>query len=103
MCLNCRDSVESMKQGGYGMAQDLQLITGHWGFEPSEIPPLYHGPWHIFQGSEDWLVSPSLQRLIKKEVGFHLILLKHLFSLAEAQGASVYSRQWKELAICCLV
>jgi hypothetical protein len=78
VCLNCRDSVESMKQGGCGMAQDLQLITGHWGFEPSEIPPLYHGPWHIFQGSEDWLVSPSLQRLIKKEVGFHLILLKHL-------------------------
>ena len=66
--LHCSDSIESMKQNGYGMAQDLQLITGNWGFELLDIPPVYHGPLHIFQGTEDWMVSPSMQRLVKKNV-----------------------------------
>ena len=88
--------MESMKQGGYGMAQDLQLITGNWGFELSDIPPVYHGPCHIFQGTEDWCVSTSLQRLIKKAVSNHLIFaeasctMKYSSSVAEAQGASVH-------------
>lgn len=65
-CVMCRDSIEAMKQNGFGMAEDLHLITGDWGFELSEVPRVYHGPFHKWQGGEDWCVAPSLQRLIKK-------------------------------------
>ncbi|XP_024391006.1 uncharacterized protein [Physcomitrium patens] len=63
-----RDSIESAKQDGFGMAQDLQLLTGDWGFGLSDVQRVYHGPLHIWQGDQDWLVPISLQRLIKKRI-----------------------------------
>lgn len=77
-CSHCRDSINAMKQNGFGLAQDLQLITGNWGFELSDVPPVYHGPLHIWQGGEDWCVSPSLQRLVKNRVS-DLIFLKGFY------------------------
>lgn len=67
-CCAFRDSIESAKQDGFGMAQDLQLLTGDWGFGLSDVQRVYHGPLHIWQGDQDWLVPISLQRLIKKRV-----------------------------------
>jgi len=52
-----RDTINVMKQNGFGMARDLQLSTGNWGFELSDVPPGYHGPLHIWQGGEDLCVS----------------------------------------------
>lgn len=64
-----RDSIESAKQKGKGMAQDLLLLTtGQWGFELSEVPKFYQGPLHIFNGDQDWLVSLTLQEYIKQLV-----------------------------------
>ncbi len=64
----CRDTQESLKQSGFGLAQDLHLITSDWGFEPTDVTCVYHGPFHIWHGDEDNLVPISLQRMIKNLV-----------------------------------
>lgn len=60
--------MESAKQMGKGMAQDLLMISSDWGFELSDVQDVYEGSIHIFQGVEDNLVPLGLQRCIKKIV-----------------------------------
>lgn len=69
--LHCRDSIESAKQKGKGMAQDLLLISGDWGFELSDVQDVYQGSIHIFNGDQDLLVPLGLQQCIKKVVSVY--------------------------------
>lgn len=64
--------MESAKQKGKGMAQDLLMISSNWGFELSDVQDVYEGSIHIFQGVEDNLVPASLQRYIKNIVSVFL-------------------------------
>jgi hypothetical protein len=57
-----------LKQSGFGLAQDLHLVTSDWGFEPADVTRVYHGPFHIWHGDEDNLVPIALQRMIKNLV-----------------------------------
>lgn len=66
--LLCRDSIESAKQQGKGMAQDLLLISSDWGFELSDVQDVYRGSIDIFNGDQDVLVPLGLQKCIKKVV-----------------------------------
>ena len=70
MCsrLGCRDTIESAKQGGKGMAQDAILVCSDWGFELSDVRDAYQGSIHIFNGDEDLMVPLALQRCIKRLV-----------------------------------
>lgn len=66
--MHCRDSIESGKQKGKGIAQDLLLISSDWGFELSDVQDVYKGSIHIFQGDQDNLVPLGLQQCIKNLV-----------------------------------
>jgi len=66
--LFCRDNIESAKQKYFGFGHDLYLITHHWGFEITDVPKVFHGPLHIWNGDEDSLVPINLQKCIKKLV-----------------------------------
>lgn len=75
--LMTRDTQESLKQSGFGLAQDLHLVTSDWGFEPADVTCVYHGPFHIWHGDEDNLVPITLQRMIKNLVP-QLVVLHEL-------------------------
>jgi hypothetical protein len=64
MC--CRDNLESAKQMYFGLGCNLCLITRDWGFEITDLPKVYQGPLHIWNGDQDLLVNIDLQRCIKK-------------------------------------
>ncbi|KAG0588242.1 hypothetical protein KC19_2G228100 [Ceratodon purpureus] len=83
-----RDSIESAKQKGKGMAQDLLLISGDWGFELSDVQDVYQGSIHIFNGDQDLLVPLGLQQCIKK-------VLPDLVHLHDLEGEGHIS------AFCC--
>ncbi|XP_002974667.2 uncharacterized protein LOC9637429 [Selaginella moellendorffii] len=62
-----KDNLESITfNQGAGLAKDLELLCScDWGFELDEVGRCFEGPIHIWQGSDDRLVSLELQRWIK--------------------------------------
>lgn len=66
--LSCRDNIESAKQKYFGFGDDLYLMSHNWGFEITDVPKVYHGLLHIWNGDEDVLVPLGLQECIKKLV-----------------------------------
>ncbi|KAG0588238.1 hypothetical protein KC19_2G228000 [Ceratodon purpureus] len=69
-----RDTIESAKQGGKGMAQDAILVCSDWGFELSDVRDRYQGSIHIFNGDQDLMVPLGLQRCIKGMLPDHVHL-----------------------------
>eukprot|EP00249_Psilotum_nudum_P011406 c23153_g2_i2 orf=125-1156(+) len=64
-----RDYNESSSRSkGYGLAKDLQVMTGKWGFEINEVGEVFNGHIHIWQGDKDNLVPLALQKWIKKQL-----------------------------------
>lgn len=61
-----RDNIESAKQKYFGFGDDLYLMSHNWGFEITDVPKVYHGLLHIWNGDEDVLVPLGLQECIKK-------------------------------------
>eukprot|EP00897_Mesotaenium_endlicherianum_P004649 jgi/Mesen1/4211/ME000219S03343 len=62
---------EALRQGPVeSIYRDLKLTSGDWGFDISEIDLSGEGPFegtlHIWQGADDWIVPPPLQRYAKR-------------------------------------
>eukprot|EP00249_Psilotum_nudum_P011405 c23153_g1_i1 orf=192-1130(+) len=62
------DYNEAMAYSNYGVAKDLQLMIGNWGFEPEEIDKIFKGKIHIWQGDNDWLVPLKMQQWVQKQL-----------------------------------
>eukprot|EP00850_Spirogloea_muscicola_P005451 SM000025S08346 [mRNA] locus=s25:87422:93248:- [translate_table: standard] len=65
-----RDSLESLARGfhGAGLAKDLELLFRPWDFQPADIAAAFAGPVHVWQGTEDSLVSVRMQKWVRDRV-----------------------------------
>lgn len=65
-----RDAQEAVKYfKGFGVAKDLELMSGNWGFEMKEVGEvLQHAKVHIWHGDKDKLVPLRMQQWVQKQL-----------------------------------
>lgn len=82
-----RDLPELYRQGPQGTVQDMQVLTGPWGFDPADI----RVKTYVWQGEEDVNVPPGMGRYLARTIP------NCTARFIPNEGHLTYINQWPEV------